>query len=72
MPMGQAKTTLAQICADQLRVDPGDISLIPADTTVVPHGIRADGSRTTVNAGNAVHVASGRVREKELQAAKHM
>ena len=73
MPMGQGtKTTLAQICADQLGVDPGDISLVTSDTTVVPHGIGAYGSRTTVNAGNAVHVASGRVREKLLQAAQHM
>ncbi|TFH50952.1 MAG: xanthine dehydrogenase family protein molybdopterin-binding subunit, partial [Lysobacterales bacterium] len=73
MAMGQGtKTTLAQICSDQLGVDPGDIMVVTADTAGVPHGIGGYGSRQTVTAGNAVHLAAIEVRERVLEVAAHM
>jgi carbon-monoxide dehydrogenase large subunit len=73
MAMGQGtKTTLAQICSDQLGVDPGDITVVTADTAGVPHGIGGYGSRQTVTAGNAVHLAAIAVRERVLEVAGHM
>jgi len=73
MAMGQGtKTTLAQICSHQLGVDPGDITVVTADTAGVPHGIGGYGSRQTVTAGNAVHLAAIEVRERVLEVAAHM
>ena len=73
MAMGQGtKTSLAQICADHLGVDPGLITVVTADTAGVPHGIGGYGSRQTVNAGNAVHLAAMEVRQTALQVAGHM
>lgn len=73
MAMGQGtKTTLAQICSDHLGVDPADIIVVTADTAGVPHGIGGYGSRQTVTAGNAVHLAAMEVRERVLEVASHM
>ncbi|HEY5701230.1 MAG TPA: molybdopterin cofactor-binding domain-containing protein, partial [Gammaproteobacteria bacterium] len=73
MAMGQGtKTTLAQICAGHLGVDPEDILIVTADTAGVPHGIGGYGSRQAVNAGNSVHLAALEVREKALKVASHM
>ena len=73
MAMGQGtKTTLAQICSEQLGVAPADIMVVTADTAGVPHGIGGYGSRQTVTAGNAVHAAAITVRERVLEVASHM
>jgi carbon-monoxide dehydrogenase large subunit len=73
MAMGQGtKTGLAQICADHLGVDPGEIMVVAGDTAGVPHGIGGYGSRQTVTAGNSVHLAALQVREKALKVAGHM
>ena len=73
MAMGQGtKTTLAQICSEQLGVDPADIMVVTADTAGVPHGIGGYGSRQAVTAGNAVHAAAITVRERVLEVASHM
>lgn len=73
MAMGQGtKTGLAQICADHLGVDPGEIMVVAGDTAGVPHGIGGYGSRQTVTAGNSVHLAALQVREKALKVASHM
>ena len=73
MAMGQGtKTTLAQICSEQLGVAPEDIMVVTADTAGVPHGIGGYGSRQTVTAGNAVHAAAITVRERMLEVASHM
>lgn len=69
-PHGQGhKTTLAQICADQLGVDLDRIDLVTADTDAVSMGIGTFASRITVNAGNSVHIASQAVRQKLLKLA---
>ena len=73
MAMGQGiKTAYAQICADQLGVDPSDVRVIAGDTSTVPMGIGGFGSRQTVTAGSSIHLASIEVREKALKTAAHM
>ena len=66
------KTIFAQIAADQLGVDLADVHVIGGDTQGCPYGIGTFASRTIVNAGNAVHKASGVVRKKIIKAAAHM
>ena len=73
MAMGQGtKTTLAQICAEQLAIAPDQITVVTVDTASSPIGIGAYGSRNTVNAGNSVHLAAGEVREKAIRVAAHV
>jgi carbon-monoxide dehydrogenase large subunit len=66
------KTELAQICAEQLGVQPSDIAVVAGDTGAIPLGLGAFASRQTVMAGSAVHVAAVEVREKTLKAAAEM
>ncbi|MBI2960257.1 MAG: xanthine dehydrogenase family protein, partial [Betaproteobacteria bacterium] len=69
-PHGQGhKTTFAQICADHLGVGLDQIDVITADTNAVSMGIGTFASRTTVNAGNSVHIAGQMVRQKLLKLA---
>ena len=73
MAMGQGtRTSLAQICAEQLAVDPREINVITADSAMTAMGIGAYGSRQTVTAGSSVHLAAGQVREKALKVAAHL
>ncbi len=66
-PAGQAhKTTLAQICADELMIDIDAIDVVVGDTGVMPRGAGTFASRITVNAGSSVRIASGEVRTKLL------
>jgi carbon-monoxide dehydrogenase large subunit len=58
-PQGQShKTTLAQIAADHLGVNFSDISVVTADTDTIPFGMGTFASRTAVNAGSSVHLAT--------------
>jgi carbon-monoxide dehydrogenase large subunit len=65
-------TTLAQVAADVLGVDPAAVSVIGGDTEGIPYGTGTFASRTAVAAGNAVLLATRRVRELALQVAAHM
>ena len=65
-------TALAQICAEQLGVEPSAIKVISGDTAAIPLGLGAFASRQTVMAGAAVHVAAKAVREKTLAIASEM
>ncbi|HTF46678.1 MAG TPA: xanthine dehydrogenase family protein molybdopterin-binding subunit [Pseudonocardia sp.] len=51
------QTTLAQVAADALGVDPSRITVVNGDTDAVPDGIGTFASRSAVLAGNAVHQA---------------
>ncbi len=62
-------TTLAQVCADALGVAFDDITVSRGDTSVIPVGVGAWGSRVAVLGGSAVHVASKELREKILAVA---
>jgi carbon-monoxide dehydrogenase large subunit len=65
VPQGQShKTTLAQIAADQLNVDPEDVTVVTGDTATIALGIGTFASRTAVNAGSSVHIAAMEVAAK--------
>jgi aerobic carbon-monoxide dehydrogenase large subunit len=73
MPMGQGiRTALAQICAEQFGVDPGNVAVAAGDTSVIPYGQGGFASRQTITAGSAVHMAAVAVREKALKVAAHL
>jgi carbon-monoxide dehydrogenase large subunit len=63
------KTALAQICAEQLGVEPRQIAVVAGDTGAISLGLGAFASRQTVMAGSAVHIAALAVREKVLDVA---
>jgi carbon-monoxide dehydrogenase large subunit len=66
------KTVLAQICAEQLGVQPSDIAVVAGDTGAISMGLGAFASRQTIMGGSAVHIASVAVRDKTLKAASEM
>ena len=71
-PAGQAhRTTMAQICAEELGVEVADIDVVLGDTGAIPRGAGTFASRITVNAGSSVMIASGTVaiKLKKLAAA---
>jgi carbon-monoxide dehydrogenase large subunit len=69
-PHGQShETTLAQLCADRLGVELGDVTVIAGDTEAIPLGVGTYASRTAVVAGNAVSLAARAVRHKALRVA---
>lgn len=58
-PQGQGhQTVLAQICGEELCVNPAEIRVITGDTGLVPFGIGTFASRSAVTAGNAVSMAA--------------
>jgi carbon-monoxide dehydrogenase large subunit len=72
MAMGQGtQTTLAQICAEHLGVEPRDITVIAGDTSITLHGMGGYGSRQAVTAGNSVDQAAREVRDKAIKVAAH-
>lgn len=60
-------TVLAQIVADQLGVAVTDVDVVTGDTDQFHWGTGTFASRGAVVAGNAVHAAAKRVREKTLR-----
>jgi aerobic carbon-monoxide dehydrogenase large subunit len=71
--LGQGiETTLAQITADALGVDPAAVTVINGDTNLQPFGGGSWASRSTVVGGSAVHRASLAVRERAVQVAARM
>jgi carbon-monoxide dehydrogenase large subunit len=73
MPMGQGiKTALAQICAEQLGIDPAQIAVTTGDTATIPLGMGGFASRQTVTAGSSTHLAAQSVRQKAVAVAAHL
>ena len=73
MAMGQGlQTVLAQITADEIGVQPEDITVICGDTSTIQLGLGGFASRQTVTAGNSVHIAARKVREKAIATAAIM
>jgi len=71
--MGQGlKTALAQICASELGVAPGDVQVIAGDTAVVPVGLGGFASRQLVTAGSSVLLAARAVAHKARKLASHV
>ncbi|ARQ02482.1 xanthine dehydrogenase family protein molybdopterin-binding subunit [Pseudorhodoplanes sinuspersici] len=69
-PHGQGlRTTLAQIVADQVGVDPSKVTVVHGDTDRTPYGFGTFASRSAVIAGGATLLAARKVRSKLLQIA---
>ncbi|MEE8140642.1 MAG: molybdopterin cofactor-binding domain-containing protein, partial [Alphaproteobacteria bacterium] len=66
------KTMLAQIVAEQLGGDMGNVTVTTGDTAATALGIGTSNSRLAVTAGTSAHVAAGKVREKAFQIAAHV
>jgi CO/xanthine dehydrogenase Mo-binding subunit len=66
------ETTLAQVCADCLQVEPSAIHVQLGDTSSIPLAIGVYAARSAVMAGNAVAMASAAIREKAVKAAAAM
>jgi carbon-monoxide dehydrogenase large subunit len=65
--LGQGhETTMAQICADTLGLPPEAFTIFHGGTDMMPFGVGTFGSRGTVMAGNAVHLACQKLRDKAL------
>lgn len=62
-------TSLAQVVADALGVDVGDVHVVTGDTAAFGWGTGTFASRAAVVAGSAAHLAAQAVREKALQVA---
>jgi aerobic carbon-monoxide dehydrogenase large subunit len=71
--MGQStKTMLAQIVAEQLGADLGNIVVVCGDTSGTSIGMGGFNSRQAVIAGTSAHVAAIQVRDKILALASHV
>ena len=66
------ETTLAQIAAHELGIDPGQISVRYGDTAVGPYGFGTFASRSIVFAGGAVGKASRALAEKIRRIGAHL
>src|SRR5215472_5396256 len=66
------ETTLAQIAAHELGIDPARISVRYGDTAVGPYGFGTFASRSIVFAGGAVGKASRALAEKILRIGAHL
>jgi carbon-monoxide dehydrogenase large subunit len=66
------RTTYAQLAASVLGAAIEDIDVIGGDTAAIPFGIGTIASRSTVTAGNAVHAACLKMKERILSIAAEM
>jgi aerobic carbon-monoxide dehydrogenase large subunit len=72
-PHGQGtETTFAQIVADELGVDVGDVKVVHGDTDSTPMGWGSYGSRTTAVGGAALAVATRKIKEKAKLLTSHL
>jgi carbon-monoxide dehydrogenase large subunit len=73
LEMGQGiKTSLAQICADELGVTMEMVDVIAGDTSHVAYGLGGFASRQAVTAGTSTLLAAREVRQKAITVASHM
>jgi carbon-monoxide dehydrogenase large subunit len=66
------ETSLAQVAADALGVDLGDVSIVYGDSTMTPFGVGTWASRSAVIGGGALRLAAEDVRGKVLTMAAHL
>ncbi|HXC13895.1 MAG TPA: xanthine dehydrogenase family protein molybdopterin-binding subunit [Stellaceae bacterium] len=72
-PQGQGMETIfSQVMADLWKIAPEDVVLTFADTAAIAIGFGTMASRSTVTASAAMHVASGRLRDKVFSIAAHL
>src|SRR3954463_7049957 len=71
-PHGQGlETTLAQVVADRLGVDPQQIEVMHGDTGTGPQGLGTYGSRSTAVGGEAMAKATAKIAEKARRIVAH-
>jgi carbon-monoxide dehydrogenase large subunit len=63
------ETSLAQVCADALGVDPEDVAVVAGDTLGIAEGVGTFASRVAVVAGSAAALAAAEVRTRALRLA---
>jgi aerobic carbon-monoxide dehydrogenase large subunit len=66
------ETTLAQVCAAGLEVEPSTVHVQLGDTSIISLSIGVYAARSAVMAGNAVAMATAAIREKAVKAAAAM
>ncbi|HYL16624.1 MAG TPA: molybdopterin cofactor-binding domain-containing protein [Terriglobales bacterium] len=72
-PHGQGEeTTFAQLIADELGIDPDDVTVLHGDTLAVPYGIGTFGSRATAVGGTAAYLATQKLKAKMVTLAAHL
>jgi carbon-monoxide dehydrogenase large subunit len=72
-PHGQGlDTTMAQIVADRLGVDPSVVDIMHGDTGTGPYGMGTYGSRSLAVGGEAVHRTAIKIQEKAKQIVAHV
>ena len=65
------ETTFAQVVADELNIDIGDVEVIHGDTGRVPFGMGTYGSRSAAVGGSALVRSAEKIREKMIRIAAH-
>ena len=65
-------TTFAQIAAEALGCEPGDVTVVSGDTAKFNWGAGTFASRALVTSGNAVGIAARKVRDKALRIAAEL
>ena len=71
-PHGQGTATaLAQVVADELGIEPREVTVRHGDTAMIPFGVGTYASRNAVVAGSAALVAARAVAEKARRLASH-
>ena len=72
-PHGQGlRTSLAQIIADELGIDPAVIKIVHGDTDRTPYGWGTFASRSLVLSGGASLIAAQKIRAKLVKMASHL
>ena len=66
------ETVFAQLAADLWGVTPEDVTVVGGDTDAIRYGCGTFASRSTVNAGTAIHEATRRLKEKVFELAGHL
>ncbi len=66
------ETVFAQLTADLWGVAPEDVTVIGGDTGAIRYGCGTFASRSTVNAGTAIHEATRRLKAKVFELAGHL
>ncbi len=66
------ETVFSQLTADLWGVTPEDVTVVGGDTAAIRYGVGTFASRSTVNAGTAIHEATRRLKAKAFELAGHL
>ena len=66
------ETVFSQLTADLWEVAPEDVTVVGGDTDAIRYGVGTFASRSTVNAGTAIHEATRRLKAKVFELAGHL